>query len=50
MRDLAVLRALARAISEENLVTDAAAVRPFETDGLTAIRERPWAVAVRETV
>ena len=28
------------------LVTDAHAVRPFETDGLTAIREQPWAVAL----
>ena len=50
MRDAAVLRALADALTDENLVTEAAAVRPFETDGLTAIRERPWAVALPETV
>ena len=33
-----------------SLVTDPHATRPFETDGLTAIRQRPWAVALPETV
>ena len=50
MGDPAILQQLAAAIGTQNLVTDAAAVRPFETDGLTAIRERPWAVALPESV
>ncbi len=44
-----VLRRLAACLSPGGLITDAHAVRPFETDGLTAIRERPWAVALPET-
>ena len=44
------LRRLAKCLSPGSLVTNAHAVRPFETDGLTAIRERPWAVALPQTV
>ncbi|GIT40091.1 MAG: hypothetical protein Ct9H300mP8_12870 [Gammaproteobacteria bacterium] len=29
---------------------DPAAVRPFETDGITAFRERPWVVVLPENV
>ena len=45
-----VLDQLRACLPRDSLVTDAHAVRPFETDGLTAIRERPWAVALPETV
>jgi glycolate oxidase len=31
------------------LIADARATRPYETDGLTAIRQRPWLVALPET-
>ena len=44
------LRRLARSLPTDALITDARAVRPFETDGLTAIRERPWAVALPANV
>ena len=33
-----------------SIITDPAAVRPFETDGITAFRERPWVVVLPETV
>ena len=45
-----VLEHLRAGLAADSLVTDANAVRPFETDGLTAIRERPWAVALPQTV
>jgi glycolate oxidase len=48
--------ALARALKnlqgrlpKQCLVTDSRALKPFETDGLTAIREVPWVVALPET-
>ena len=50
MSDSRVLGRLRAVLSAQGLVTDPQAVRPFETDGLTAIRERPWAVALPETV
>ncbi|MEM9623133.1 MAG: FAD-linked oxidase C-terminal domain-containing protein [Pseudomonadota bacterium] len=31
------------------LISDAAGMRPYECDGLTAIREQPWLVALPET-
>ena len=33
-----------------SLITDPKALKPYETDGLTAIRELPWLVALPETV
>ncbi len=42
--------ALRACLPRNDLVTDSAAVRPFETDGLTAIRQKPWAVALPENV
>ena len=45
-----VLERLRACLPAGCLVTDDHAVRPFETDGLTAIRERPWAVALPATV
>ncbi len=44
-----VLERLARALPAENLITDPAGLRPYECDGLTAIREQPWVVALPET-
>ena len=34
----------------QSIITDQAAVRPFETDGITAFRERPWVVVLPENV
>ena len=31
------------------MITDSAGLRPYETDGLTAIRQMPWVVALPET-
>ena len=45
-----VLKRLRACLPSGCLITDDHAVRPFETDGLTAIRERPWAVALPESV
>ena len=50
MPDPRTLDELRRVLPAQGLVTDPQAVRPFETDGLTAIRERPWAVALPEDV
>ena len=50
MRNPEVLDRLRACLPAHSLITDEHAVRPFETDGLTAIRERPWAVALPENV
>ena len=50
MSDTDVLARLRACLPAGGLVTDPHGVRPFETDGLTAIRQRPWAVALPETV
>ena len=42
------LRQLRACLPPASLVVGEQAVRPFETDGITAIRERPWAVALPE--
>lgn len=50
--DAARQRALAglkRALPKNNLLTQPAQLKPFESDGLTAIREIPWVVALPET-
>ncbi len=44
-----VLKRLARELPPESLITDAAGLRPYECDGLTAIREQPWVVVLPET-
>ncbi len=36
-------------LADENLITDTAGLRPYECDGLTAIREMPWAVALPQS-
>ena len=49
MNGSAVLKRLRRALPSGCLITEGAALRPYETDALTAIRELPWAVALPET-
>lgn len=45
----AVLEQLRKILPKEGLITDAAGMQPYECDGLTAIREQPWIVALPET-
>jgi glycolate oxidase len=44
-----VLARLQQLLPTANIITDAAGLRPYETDGLTAIREMPWVVVLPET-
>ncbi len=44
-----VLSSLNKILPAASLVTDQAGLKPYETDGLTAIREMPWLVALPET-
>ncbi len=43
------MRALKKALPASCLITDGPGLRPYECDGLTAIREAPWLVALPET-
>ena len=43
------ISALKRILPGRALILDEAGRRPYETDGLTAIRQLPWAVALPET-
>jgi len=43
-----VRQALARALPADALLTDPRALKPYESDGLTAIRQVPWLVALPE--
>lgn len=45
----AVLQGLQSLLPATNIITDDAGLRPYETDGLTAIREMPWVVVLPET-
>jgi glycolate oxidase len=45
----AVIDQLRSLLPDEGLITDAAGMKPYECDGLTAIREEPWVVALPET-
>ncbi len=45
----AVLERLRGMLPAASVITDAAGLRPYETDGLTAIREMPWVVVLPET-
>ena len=45
----AALRQLRTVLPETSLITDAAGLNPYETDGLTAIRELPWLVVLPTT-
>ncbi len=43
------LKQLRAALTPRAVITEPSALKPYETDGLTAIRELPWAVALPET-
>ena len=43
------LERLRRLLPTQRLIVDPVARKPYETDGLTAISELPWAVALPET-
>ena len=45
-----VIQLLKEALPAEGLITEPAALTPFETDGLTALRQKPWVVALPESV
>ena len=45
----AVLGNLQQLLPNDCVITDSAGLRPYETDGLTAIREMPWVVLLPET-
>ena len=49
MNETAVLERLRAALPTGALITQPAAMRPYEADGLTALREMPWAVALPGT-
>ena len=50
MSNTQVLSRLRAALPASSVLTGEHAVRPFETDGLTAIRETPWVVVLPDTV
>ena len=50
MRNPRVIKLLRDQLPAGGVVTDTHALTPFETDGLTAIRQKPWVVALPETV
>ncbi len=49
-QDPRVLALLRQVVPAQCLITDPRAKKPFETDGLTAIRQTPWIVVLPETV
>ena len=49
MHEAEVLEQLRGALRTGALITEPAAMRPYEADGLTALREMPWAVALPAT-
>jgi glycolate oxidase len=44
------LKKLKSRLPKQSLVTEPRALKPYESDGLTALREVPWLVALPETV
>ena len=50
MANPTALRLLKSNLPADCVVTDPVAVKPFETDGLTAYREKPWVVVLPESV
>ena len=50
MRDPRVIELLKRGLPAAGVITETRALGPFETDGLTAIRQKPWVVVLPETV
>ncbi|MFU8814699.1 MAG: FAD-linked oxidase C-terminal domain-containing protein [Pseudomonadales bacterium] len=49
MKSSTVQSLLQAALPAAGLIADSRATKPFETDGLTAIRQHPWLVALPET-
>jgi glycolate oxidase len=50
MNQADVLERLRAGLPDRCLITHPAALKPYETDGLTAVRETPWVVALPEDV
>ena len=50
MRDPRVIQLLKRSLPTASVITETRALGPFETDGLTAIRQKPWVVVLPNTV
>ena len=50
MRDRRVIERLKASLPPTGVITETRALGPFETDGLTAFRQKPWVVALPETV
>ena len=50
MRDPRVIERLKASLPPTGVITETRALGPFETDGLTAIRQKPWVVVLPETV
>jgi glycolate oxidase len=48
--DAAVVKMLRTALPPNCVITDSQAKKPFETDGLTAVKQVPWVVVLPETV
>ncbi len=48
--DPGVVRQLQSALPAHCIITDPRAKKPFETDGLTAVKQMPWLVVLPETV
>ena len=44
----ALLKELKKILPVDGVITDQAGLKPYETDGLTAIKEMPWVVALPE--
>ena len=49
MSRAAALKQIRSALAPGSVLTDPKATKPYETDGLTALREVPWLVALPET-
>ena len=50
MRNPRVIQLLKRSLPAASVITETRALGPFETDGLTAIRQKPWVVVLPDTV
>jgi len=47
--DSGVVKQLLAILPPHCVITDPRAKKPFETDGLTAVRQMPWVVVLPET-
>lgn len=50
VQNAVALELLRQELPQSSILADRNEVEPFETDGLTAIREQPWVVVLAETV